>query len=95
MKSFRCRCRRKACEARQTTRLHPDEYLRPKKCRCCKKGLLRVDRYRQRIETRKAVCKCFSYSFPHAKGRGWCEHNKRLTERDFEERFSYMGRRAA
>jgi len=114
MRAFRCRCRRKACEARQTLAMHPDDYLRPPRCksclspcpcgqrqnhkktdRCGPRPGLRVDKYRQRIETKKNVCKCYGYSFPHAYGRGWCEHNNKLTEQHYIDRFSYMGQRAA
>ena len=92
--NFRCRCRHKACEARQTIAKHPTEYVRTKRCRCCGKGELRVDRYRQRVETKRNLCHCSWYSFPHAKGRGYCEHNRALAGEARWGRGEYMGARA-
>jgi hypothetical protein len=100
MSSFPCRCTRTACRARQTLARHPDDYLRPRKCRACGRATLKTDRYRARIETRRNVCYrgrggCYEYSFPHARGRGWCEHNPQVTRQMREERGDYMGARYA
>lgn len=55
---------------------------------------MRVDKYRQTRELkimRKNLCNplrggCDGYSFPHFKGRGWCQHNTRKTEADWQQR---------
>lgn len=100
MKSYPCRCQRAACRARQTIAKHPDEYVRPRRCRVCGKAGVAVDRYRARGERRRNVCYpgrggCYAYSFPHARGRGWCEHNKSLTPQMVAERGDYIGARYA
>lgn len=86
--SFPCRCRRKACEHRQTKAMHPDDYARQPKCKMCG-SKLRVDRYRIKREN-KNPCRCWGYAFPHAKGRGWCAHNQNITDQMRE--FGYAGR---
>lgn len=93
--SFRCRCGRDACRARQTKRMHPDAYLRRPKCRACKVGTIHVDRYRNTREENANPCKCSGYSFPHARGRGWCEHSTKWTAEDLHERMRTMGARYA
>lgn len=84
---YRCRCRRSACQARQTIARHPDEYLRPRTCRVCGKGRLRVDTYRDSgREHAGTVCRCWGYSFPHRRGSGYCFHNPNLTPEMLQER---------
>lgn len=90
---YRCRCSRKVCQARRTIAKHPDEYVRPKRCRSCGKGRLRVDKYRNtgREQRKCGTCKpdltgCCGYSFPHAKGRGWCDSNPALSMDDLAAR---------
>jgi hypothetical protein len=86
------RCRHAACQGRQTLARHPDSYVRLPKCkRCGRKHGFRVDRYRQERETgpkAPRACRCLGYSFPHAHGRGWCDHNPRLTAADLEARWT-------
>lgn len=90
--SWPCRCRRKACQARQTIRWRPESYVRPPKCRRCGKGLLRVDGWRQAHERHsKTTCRpdrsgCQGYHFPHRRGSRWCDHNPALTPAMLEER---------
>jgi hypothetical protein len=70
--------------------MHPDEYIRAPKCkRCGRRGTLRVDKYRTAGKERRRPCNCYGYSFPHAKGRGWCDHNPKLTLEDLEQRSRY------
>ena len=94
--SWPCRCRRKACQARQNKRYRPESYTRAPKCRACGKGLLRVDEYRQRAERHNAaaVCRpdrtgCCGYHFPHRRGSKWCDANPALTPQMLEERASW------
>jgi hypothetical protein len=83
-----CRCRHKHCEARVSLRLHPDSYRRPRKCPSCRrKDTLRVDWYRVAREWRVRPCRCSNYTFPHARGRGYCEHNPSLTAEQLKERY--------
>lgn len=82
-----CRCGTLTCQRRITLAKHPDEYQRPPRCPGCRqRGTLRVDRHRMRREWGVRPCKCYGYSFPHAKGRGYCDHNLKLTAEDFRER---------
>lgn len=92
--SYPCRCRRKACERRQTIAMHPTEYLRTKRCKFCRKGELRVDRFRVKREN-KNPCRCSWYSFPHARGRGYCEHNTAKVGEARWGRDQYLGARAS
>lgn len=69
--------------------MHPDDYVRQPKCRMCGKGLLIIDRYRIKVEN-KTPCKCWGYSFPHARGRGFCEHNHNLSP--IAQQHGYTGR---
>lgn len=77
----------------------PDEYRRAPGCASGCRVIdgngrrviapLRVDWYRMAREwnNRKATCYwCGAYSFPHAKGRGFCTHNARLTTEQLQER---------
>lgn len=82
-----CRCRHKACEQRATLAKHPEAYVRPARCPSCRRrGTMRVDWFRVVKEWHARPCRCFGYSFPHARGRGYCEHNARLTADDLRER---------
>ena len=88
------RCRR--CGARRTLAKHPDTYMPGRAPRCrgggCRSREYRVDHYRQRHEVGKHApkpCRCLGYSFPHYRGRGWCDHNPALTADDMAERQRY------
>lgn len=94
MSSYPCRCTRDACRKRQTKLKHPNEYARTPRCIACRQMTVKVDRYRCRVENRNP-CRCYGYSFPHAKGRGWCDHNPRVTTEMLQEREQYMGARYA
>lgn len=41
-----------------------------------------IDRYRSTYEAggqkRPKPCNCYGYSFPHHRGRGFCDHNPRI-----------------
>jgi hypothetical protein len=87
-----------ACDQRRTLTQHPDEYVRAPRCRSgCRirdeRGRvigyapLRVDWWRIAKEWGAKPCyHCGGYSFPHARGRGWCVHNPRLTAEALQER---------
>jgi len=90
-----CRCA--SCGQRVTKRLAPDEYRKPPKCPSgCRKrragrvvegfAELRVDFYRILKEWGAPACNCGEYSFPHARGRGYCTHNAKLTAEDYQAR---------
>lgn len=78
-----CRCSH--CGSRRTLARHPDTYVRVPPCRSCGRKRWRVDRYRDRVELARKPCDCgYGYAFPHAKGRGWCRYNDKLTLDDWE-----------
>lgn len=92
-----CRCT--ACGARRTLPKHPDEYVRPPRCpagcrilddrgRAIGWAPLRVDWWRMAREWHSpSTCHhCGCYSFPHARGRGFCFHNPTLTAEQLQER---------
>ena len=93
---YPCRCT--ACGQRRTLSKHPDEYVRPPRCASgCRvtdatgrrvHAPLRVDWYRMAKEWHsKATCYwCGGYSFPHARGRGFCAYNPHLTAEQLRER---------
>lgn len=84
--SHACRCRR--CEARRRLPKHPDEYVRPPRCRNCGARTWRVDRYRDDgREQRGHTCRCEGYSFPHFRGRGYCLSNLALTADMMQARY--------
>ena len=100
---YPCRCTR--CGARVNTLKQPGEYVRrPPKCpRGCRITThdgqrtfapLRIDWYRMAAEWRGAKpCQCSGYPFPHAKGRGYCDHNPNLTAEDLQDRHESRPRR--
>ena len=83
--------------------MHPGDYLRPQRCGCKRErfvlaaadklGLFRPqtwrgDKYRtDGREQRGKTCGCDGYSFPHFRGRGYCNENTRLTAEDLRERY--------
>lgn len=76
-----CRCT--YCGSRRTLARHPDHYIRTPPCRTCGRKRWRVDRYRMAVELKRKPCTCCTvYVFPHAKGRGWCINNPKLTHED-------------
>lgn len=86
--SYACRCNRADCQSRRRLPRHPDDYLRPPKCRSCGKGVYRVDVYRtDGREQRGHTCRCGNYSFPHWRGRGYCAHNPALSPDMMRERY--------
>lgn len=86
------------CDQRRTLSKHPDEYVRPPRCRsncriCDETGRhlrfapLRIDWWRMAKEWGAKPCYwCGGYSFPHARGRGFCIYNPRLTAEQCQER---------
>lgn len=79
---YRYRCSRKACQQRRTLRHAPDWYIRMPRCRACG-SRLRWDRYRDRVELDRQLCRCDRAPYPHRRGSAayggrygpWmCEH---------------------
>lgn len=62
------RCRK--CEARRVLNRHPDNYLRPPKCRSCGHTAYRVV-----TNYPRPLCGCSGYHFIHRKGSLLCEHH--------------------
>lgn len=88
--SYACRCNRSSCQSRKRLPKHPDEYIRPARCRQCRKGFYRVDKYRSDgREQRGHTCRCAEYSFPHFRGRGYCIHNASITAEDMRQRETF------
>jgi hypothetical protein len=83
------------CLWRTTLRKHPLEYKRPPKCGRCGKPLSFIDFYRIRKEWKKKPCHCYGYAFPHARGRGYCDYNPKLTAEDLRLREEGGPRREA
>jgi hypothetical protein len=93
---YPCRCTK--CGRRRNLSKQPSEYTRrtprcPGGCRITNAegqrvpALLRIDWYRMAREwkvERPCVCGMW-YSFPHARGRGWCEHNPKITAEDLQD----------
>lgn len=89
--SYACRCNRAACQHRRRLPKHPDDYIRAPRCRSCSKGTYRIDKFRSDgSEQRGHICRCSGYSFPHFRGRGYCDHNPRLTVDDMRKRYESM-----
>lgn len=85
--SVACRCNRAACQSRRRLPKHPGEYIRPPRCRSCGKGHYRPDPYRTSgREHAGKTCRCGNYSYPHARGRGYCIHNPKLTPEMLQQR---------
>ncbi len=81
---YPCRCK---CGRRITLAKAPDEYVRSPRCKRCKqRGTMRIDRHRMKREWHVRPCNCYGYSFPHHKGRGYCDHNPKLTAEDLRLR---------
>lgn len=57
----RCRCRH--CRGVQTLRRHPDQYIRPSRCRTC----ARRD-WRPEAKAIQQTHVCYAYPFPHRLG---------------------------
>lgn len=93
------RCRRKIkgveCGWRTTLSKQPAEYKRPPLCPRCKKPFTYIDFTRIRTEWKVRPCKCYGYPFPHARGRGYCDHNPALTAEDLRLREEGGPRREA
>ncbi|QJB22127.1 hypothetical protein XccvBFoX7_gp69c [Xanthomonas phage FoX7] len=83
---YPCRC--SACGRRRTLRKQPEEYRRAPRCKSrCNPGTLRIDWYRIAAEWHARPCTCDEYTFPHARGRGYCKHNPKISLDDREERY--------
>lgn len=81
---FKHHCRCTKCQRRVRLNRHPEEYRTTKPCLWCG-GKLRVDTYRmskERNVIRANTCTCHNYHFPHARGRGWCQYNTKLSDED-------------
>jgi hypothetical protein len=74
------------CTWRGTLRKPPLEYKRAPTCPRCAKTITIIDYYRVRNEWKVKPCNCGGYTFPHFKGRGYCEHNPKLTAEDLRQR---------
>lgn len=64
MAKYYCRCSRKKCQARVTLSKHPEDYVRPPKCKMCGGRKFRVDRWRGKNE-RGVACRCQGTHYPH------------------------------
>ena len=71
-----CRC--KKCGTRKTLKRHPDNYLRVPACSCG---------HRQWYVDEWGIkgCTCYSYSFMHRRGSGYCVHGKLFDPSDDEQ----------
>lgn len=74
------------CGWRTTLSKQPLEYVRPPKCGRCGAKITYIDFRRVRREWKMKPCRCYGYAFPHARGRGYCEHNAKLTAEDLRLR---------
>lgn len=86
------------CGWRGTLPKAPAEYTKhPPKCPRCGTRITYIDTHRARAEwgNKKARCCCYGYAFPHARGRGFCNHNPKLTAEDLRVREEGGPRRAA
>lgn len=94
MSHVRC----KSCRARRTLAMRPDHYMPgrvPRCLGCGKRAGWNEDRWRSIHEVgpkAKKPCRCNDYPFPHARGRGWCEHNQAITLGQRQERWESGGR---
>jgi hypothetical protein len=70
---FRCRCSRKACQARKTLAKHPDDYAagRTPRCPMCGNRKWRVDGWRHKHELHR-YCWCNGAHYPHRYGSSVC-----------------------
>lgn len=96
--AVRCKARHGGvqCDWRTTLKRHPAEYIRVPKCGRCGASLTYVDARRMKKEwgDKKNRCCCYGYAFPHARGRGYCDHNPKLTAEDLRLREEGGPRRA-
>ena len=74
------------CGWRTTLAKQPAQYKRAPKCARCGSVLSYIDHHRIRKEWKVRPCRCYGYAFPHAKGRGYCDHNPKLTAEDLRRR---------
>lgn len=97
---YACRCR--FCTRRRSLRASPDDYIRIPRCWCggerraikkardegrARPPTWRIDKYRtDGREQRGKTCRCDGYSYPHFRGRGYCDRNPRLTAEMLRER---------
>jgi hypothetical protein len=98
MARWNVRCSKEACRARHVFDKHPDEYQRPRKCKCCGGTKFRIvkNRFKDRCAT---LCTCMGYRWgdawtgsnaPHNRGSRFCYYRKDGTLRmpgdaDFED----------
>lgn len=75
---YACRCRNSACQARRTLSKHPDEFVRPPRCKSCGSQQWRWDKHRDKVEKNKRPCGCSGYWFAHRKGSKWCHNNPKI-----------------
>lgn len=89
--SVACRCNRKVCQHRKRLPRHPQEYRHKHwlRCRSCGKGYYRPDPHRTAGKERRKPCHCEGYSFPHAHGSRYCNHNPGLTAEMLQERSTW------
>jgi hypothetical protein len=74
------------CNWRTTLPKQLAEYKRPPKCGRCGALLVHMDFWRVRNEWKVKPCTCYGYAYPHARGRGYCDHNPKLTAEDLRLR---------
>ena len=62
-----------------------EDYIRPPKCKICKRPLTYLDRW-QMEKNKKTVCRCGGAPYPHREGSVvWCMHHPTgPTEEDYE-----------
>lgn len=68
-----CRCRR--CDRRKLLPMHPDDYIRKRRCLWCG-GDYRVDKWMQNRWKTYVTCNCDGYHFPHREGSKYCLFRK-------------------
>lgn len=82
-RTYPCRCRKCGGRKRIASALVNTAVCERKRCG----GTMRIDRFRDsRENTAKDTCWCLGYSFPHHVGRGYCDHNPKLTPDMLRER---------
>jgi len=88
--SYRYKCTKringKQCFARVSLPKRIEEYIHVPKCPRCGNELTYRDKSRER-ESKKDMCRCDGYWFPHRKGSRYCVHNENITEEDLQDRY--------
>lgn len=88
MPHYRC----SHCSTRRTLKQPVEQYLRVPRCRVCGHRKYRRDKYRDTVEMKRKPCTCWNYPFPHARGRGMCQHNANLTPEKYKQLYEGLRR---